>query len=255
MLKNNIKKSNIETLIITGGNKGIGQAISKIFLENNWLVVSGSRTMSKFKNKNFKHLKMDVRFEKEHLNLFNYANKFSNNIKCFINCAGFSKWSPIEKISQRSWNEMIDVNLKGYFWGCKVASKKLKKDTSIINISSLAGKRGSANNSLYCITKFGITALTQSLSKELGPKGIRVNSVCPVYIPTQGLIGALKGKYSPSKKQNINKYFSKFTDLNSALGRLPNSIEIAQTCYFLASNYSSAITGQNINVDCGVLPQ
>ena len=94
---------------------------------------------------------------KGHQKVFKYAKKFSNNIQCFINCAGFSKWSPIEKVNNNEWNEMIDVNLKGAYWGCKVASQQLRKGTSIINISSLAGKRGSANNSLYCISKFGIT--------------------------------------------------------------------------------------------------
>jgi len=250
-----LKKIDLNTLIITGGGKGIGKSISQYFLDNNWIVISGSRSKNSFNNSNFKHFKMDVRFEDDHVKLFKYAKKFSNNIQCFINCAGFSKWSPIEKVNNNKWNEMIDVNLKGAYWGCKIASQQLRKGTSIINISSLAGKRGSTNNSLYCISKFGITALTQSLSKELGPKGIRVNAVCPVYIPTKGLIKALNNKFSPSKNQKIDKYFAKFIKDHTSLGRLPNALEVAQTCLFFASDTSSAITGQSINVDCGVLPQ
>ena len=251
-----MNKSNLNTLIITGGNKGIGLDISKKFLDNNWNVICGSRNdQNKYKHKNFKFLKTDVRHEDDHLKLFKYSNTLSNNIKCFINCAGFSKWSPINKVDNTLWNDMIDVNLKGSFLGCKVASSKLKKNTSIINISSLAGRRGSANNSLYCISKFGITGLTQSLSKELGPKGIRVNAVCPVYIKTKGLIRALKEPFSPIGKLSTKDYLNKFIKNNSSLGRLPSAQEVATTCFFLASENSSAITGQSINVDCGVLPQ
>lgn len=61
---------------------------------------------------------------------------------------------------------------------------------SIINISSIAGKRGSANNSAYCASKFGMNGLTQALAKEVGARGVRVNALCPVLIPTNGLIEA-----------------------------------------------------------------
>jgi 3-oxoacyl-[acyl-carrier protein] reductase/meso-butanediol dehydrogenase/(S,S)-butanediol dehydrogenase/diacetyl reductase len=131
----------------------------------------------------------------------------------------------------------------------------MQKGGVIINISSLAGKRGSANNSVYCATKFGVNGITQSLAKELGPMGIRVNAVCPVYLQTPGLKTALRDKYSPSKGKAIGSYLKKFADENAALHRLPEAEEVANLCLFLASASASAITGQCINVDCGVLPQ
>ena len=88
----------------------------------------------------------------------------------------------------------------------------------------------------------------------MGRKCIRVYSVCPVLIPTSGLISALKSKYSPSKK-NPRTFIKNFAKQNASLGRLPLANEVASTCLFLASSESSAITGQNINVDCGVFPQ
>ena len=82
---------------------------------------------------------------------------------------------------------MIETNFKGTFWGCKLASQNLQHGGNIINVSSLAGKRGSANNSVYCATKFAVNGITQALAKELGARGLRVNAVCPVYVETQGL--------------------------------------------------------------------
>ena len=130
----------------------------------------------------------------------------------------------------------------------------MKEGSSIINISSIAGKRGSSNNSLYVASKFGMNGLTQSLAKELGPKGIRVNGLCPVLILTDGLREALMEEYSPAKGEP-EKFISDFTKGNSALGRMPTSREVGNMCVMLASDSASAITGQNINVDCGVFPQ
>jgi 3-oxoacyl-[acyl-carrier protein] reductase/meso-butanediol dehydrogenase/(S,S)-butanediol dehydrogenase/diacetyl reductase len=95
--------------------------------------------------------------------------------------------------------------------------------------------------------------LTQSLSKELGPKGIRVNAVCPVLIETPGLLDALGSQHSPANS-DTNKFLANFAANQTALGRLPTVTEVAQLCFFLASNNASGITGQSINVDCGVLP-
>jgi 3-oxoacyl-[acyl-carrier protein] reductase/meso-butanediol dehydrogenase/(S,S)-butanediol dehydrogenase/diacetyl reductase len=131
----------------------------------------------------------------------------------------------------------------------------MKRGGCIINVSSLAGKRGSANNSVYCAAKFGVNGITQALAKELGPKGIRVNAVCPVYVQTDGLLEALAEKDAPPAGQDADVYLRDFAIANSALGTLPTGEEIAQVCVFLASPAASAVTGQCINVDCGVLPQ
>ena len=124
---------------------------------------------------------------------------------------------------------------------------------SILNISSLAAKRGTSNNSAYSATKFGVTGLTQSLCKELGPKGIRVNAVCPVLVETPGLIAALNSDKSPAGL-DLSKFLNDFAKNQSALGRLPTINEVAELCLFLSSEKASGITGQSINIDCGVLP-
>ena len=167
---------------------------------------------------------------------------------------GLSDWRPIKKVDNLFLNKMLLTNFYSTVWGCKIASMYLKKGSSIVNISSIAGKRGSKNNSIYSASKFAVNGLTQSLSKEIGEKGIRINSVCPVLIKTPGLMKALKSKYSPANNK-IDTFLKFFINNNSAMNRLPTKLEVAKLCYFLSSDEASGITGQNINIDCGVFPQ
>ena len=248
----------MKTVIITGGTKGIGADLARGFLNADWQVLIGARTKSGLPKeipKNLKFQEMDVRVESDHQALVKIALDWSGSLECYINCAGFSRWSPLEDVDEKFWNEMLDINLKGTFWGCKAAAQHLSSSGSIINFSSLAGKRGSANNAVYCASKFGVTGLTQALGKELGPKGIRVNAVCPVYIKTSGLVEALENPHGPSGGQETFEYLDEFAKANAALQRLPEGSEVADLCLYLASSGASAITGQCINVDCGVLPQ
>jgi NAD(P)-dependent dehydrogenase (short-subunit alcohol dehydrogenase family) len=150
---------------------------------------------------------------------------------------------------------MISTNLKSVLFASKYAAEIMQPKACIINISSLAGKRGSANNSVYCASKFGVNGITQALSKELGIKGIRVNAVCPVYLRTEGLETALKENQSPTKGNNLDTFLTDFAKTQTALGVLPTEEQVANTCLFLATESAAAITGQCINVDCGVMPQ
>jgi 3-oxoacyl-[acyl-carrier protein] reductase/meso-butanediol dehydrogenase/(S,S)-butanediol dehydrogenase/diacetyl reductase len=249
---------NGKTVIITGGNRGIGESISRAFYDQGYHVAIAAQSDTHLAEKlgdRARFIRTDVRREQETIRLVEETVSWTGRLDVFINCAGFSGWRPLGEIDEEFWNTMIDTNLKGVLYGCKAASLHLHTDGCIINISSIAGKRGSANNSVYCASKFGVNGITQSLAKELGPRGIRVNAVCPVNIATQGLVQALEDPYSPAQGMEITAYFEKFARENAALRRLPESREIANACIFLASDAASAITGQCINVDCGVLPQ
>ncbi len=246
------------TIVITGGNKGIGKAITKAFWQAGDYVLVGARSdaglSSEFDDR-VSFFKIDVRVEADHEKLVDKALRWNKRLDVFINCAGFSQWRPIEEVDEKFLDNMLDTNLKGTFFGCKAAVPLLKSGGAIINVSSLAGKRGSANNSVYCASKFAVNGITQALAKELGPRNIRVNAVCPVYVKTDGLIEALTDKYSPAKGEDIDLFLDNFAQASSALKRLPLGDEVGQLCLFLASQQASAITGQCINVDCGVLPQ
>ena len=247
-----------KTLIITGGNRGIGEAITRVFYAQGYNVLIGARTetgITQALGKRARFHAADVCNESDHQVLINAAIKWTGRVDVYINCAGFSEWRPVNEVDIDFWNMMIDTNLKGTFWGCKSAAERLSEGGCIINVSSLAGKRGSANNSVYCASKFGVNGITQALAKELGPRGIRVNAVCPVYIQTDSVIQALKDHRSPAQGKDVQAYLDKFASENAALKRLPTGDEVAKLCLILASDEASAITGQCINIDCGVLPQ
>jgi len=199
--------------------------------------------------------KTDVRRAAESRRLVDRAVEWSGQADVLINNAGFSGWRSLADIEESFWDDMIETNLKGTLFACQAAVPYMSAGSSIINVSSLAGKRGSASNSVYCGSKFGVNGITQSLAKEVGELGIRVNAVCPVYVRTEGLDDALRGSQSPAAGQEIESYMKAFAATNAALGRMPKGEEVASTCYFLASEHATAITGQCINVDCGVLPQ
>lgn len=247
-----------KTAVITGATKGIGLEIARAFTAAGWLVVIGGRhehvEVGQLGDR-ARYVKIDVRNPGDHPKLVEAAIDWTGRLDVFINNAGYSDWRAVDKVDEVFWDEMIDTNLKGTFFGCRAAAAGLKAGGSIINISSLAGKRGSANNSVYCASKFGVNGITQALAKELGPRGIRVNAVCPVYVITDGLREALARPDAPPAGANVDSYLREFTVASTALGALPTGEEIGRVCLFLASKAASAVTGQCINVDCGVLPQ
>jgi len=245
------------TVVITGGNRGIGYSITEAFVKAGYDVVVGARQdpgLEEQFGKSVSFVKSDVRDESAHQRLVEHALDKTGSLDVYINNAGYSEWRPIEEIDDSFLGDLIGTNLIGAFWGCKWASKTMGEGDSIVNISSLAGKRGSANNAAYCASKFGMNGLTQALAKEVGPRGIRVNALCPVLIPTDGLLKALANPRSPAAG-DPDTFISKFASDQAALKRLPTGPEVGAMCVFLASDAAAAITGQCINIDCGVFPQ
>ena len=248
----NLKKKEV---IVSGGSKGIGLSIVKKFIKEDYKVIVLSRSCPKYKNKNLFWYKIDLTNEIEIKNSIIQIQKNFFNIEIIINNVGESNWMPISKVTKKFLDKMFQTNLYSCIYLIKhfVPYFKKRKYGNIINISSIAGKRGTANNSIYCATKFGMNGITQSLSKELGIFNIRVNGVCPVLIKTPGLVKAMKKKYSPSYQKR--DFFKNFIKYNTALSKLPSEKDVTDLVYFLSSKESSSITGQSINIDCGVLPQ
>ena len=246
------------TILITGGSHGIGAAISEAFHAAGQYVVIAGRTdtgLATALGQRCRFISTDVRHPRSLRELVRQVLDWTGRLDVLVNNAGFSAWRPLAKINEAFWQDMVDTNLKSVLFACQAAAPHLPRGGSIINISSLAGKRGSANNSVYCATKFGVNGITQSLAKELGPLGIRVNAVCPVYVHTAGLEEALSNVHSPTGGKDIPNYLAAFAVTQSALGVLPTAVQVADTCVFLSSSAADAITGQCLNVDCGVMPQ
>jgi len=252
-----MSKNEQKSVIITGGNKGIGESITRVFLAANYHVFVGARERTAMFDENVDNLHFvstDVRKESEHRKLVAYACDTMGQLDVYINNAGLSEWKPLAEITEDFVDHLIDTNLKSVIWGCKAAAEVMTEGAAIINISSIAGKRGSTNNTVYCASKFAVNGVTQSLAKELGPMGIRINALCPVLVTTPGLLDALAGENAPGGDDPA-AFIDNFRKANAALGRLPTGEEVGQMAHFLSGAGASAITGQCINVDCGVFPQ
>ena len=243
------------TVIITGGTKGIGADIAKYFHAKGDSVLVGARHdngIAATLGERARFLVADASLPKDHARLVDAALAWTGRLDVYVNNAGMSQWMPVEKITEEFWQGMLDVNAKSVLFGCQQAVRALKQGGCILNISSLAAKRGTANNSVYCAAKFAVNGITQALAKELGPRGIRVNAVCPVLVPTPGLLDALKDPAGPAQGSPAD-FLASFAKANAALGALPTGEQVAEFCYLLTG--ATAVTGQCINVDCGVLPQ
>jgi NAD(P)-dependent dehydrogenase (short-subunit alcohol dehydrogenase family) len=243
--------------VITGGGSGIGADIARSFHDAGYRVVLASRTDSGLAAKlgeRARYIACDVRSVSSIHAMTDAAAEWAGRLDVFVNNAGYSEWRALDEIDESLWDNMIATNLKGALFGCQAAARHMSDGGVILNLSSLASKRGSANNSVYCASKFGMNGITQALAKELGPRGIRVNGVCPVLVSTKGLRDALALRGAPGEA-GVEAFLASFTSGQTALNRLPTGSEVGAACLFLASDAASAITGQSVNVDCGVLPQ
>jgi NAD(P)-dependent dehydrogenase (short-subunit alcohol dehydrogenase family) len=251
-------ETSVKNAIVTGGGRGIGAEITRAFSAAGYRVVVASRSDSGIPAElgdQVRHIACDITSPESIRAMVVQAVGWMGGVDVLVNNAGFSGWRRVEDVDEAFWDQMLSTNLKGTFFASQAVLPHLGSTGVIVNVSSLAGKRGSGNNSVYCASKFGVNGVTQAFAKELGPSGIRVNAVCPVYVETEGLMDALQEPVAPPGGQNVREYLDGFAGTQAALRRLPRGDEVGSLCLYLASDAASAVTGQCINVDCGVLPQ
>jgi len=175
-------------------------------------------------------------------------------IDIWVNNAGISTMSPFLDLTEREWDIMHNVNGSGVFFCSQEVARHMVAGGGggkIINIASMAGKRGGNAPFLahYVYTKFGVIGLTQAMAKELAPYGITVNAVCPGYVatPMQKRELAWEGKLRNLTPEQV---FQSYID-DTPLGRIETPDDIAKVVTFLASSDSDFITGESINVNGG----
>ena len=174
-------------------------------------------------------------------------------IDIWVNNAGVSYITPFLECSDELWNKTIAINLTGTFNGCRAALKQMSAQGSgsIINMASQSGKQGNAQYAAYCASKFGIVGLTQSLAIEFAPQKIRVNALCPGVVMTP-LWKDMLGDYA--KKRNLkDEEVIPYMESKIPLGRLATESDVSAAAVFLASEDSSYLTGQSINVSGGII--
>ncbi|MBQ3407877.1 MAG: 3-oxoacyl-[Clostridia bacterium] len=237
---------------VTGATRGIGKQIALTLSENNYDVCLNYRK----ENEDLNNIKNEI--EKNGVKCYAVQGDVSNFDDCkrmveeiinefgkidvLVNNAGITKDSLIMRMSQEDFCSVIDINLTGTFNVTKnVVSYMMKaRSGKIINISSVVGITGNAGQTNYAASKAGIIGFTKSLAKEIGSRNIQVNAVAPGFIETQ-----MTDVLSDSVKEEISK--------SIPLKRMGTVKDVANLVKFLASDESSYITGQVINVDGGMV--
>lgn len=237
--------------VITGSGRGIGAAIAKEFAKHGAKVVLTSRHLSECKTieKEIKKaggealsIACDVSKKKDVDKLMAQTVKKYKKVDILVNNAGVVVQKPFTQMTEKDWDFVLDVNLKGVFLCSSAAAKQMlkKKYGKIISVASIAGKVGFANTSAYCASKAGIVNLTRELSLELSPNNINVNAIAPGVIETAMTKDMLKSK--AMKKQFM---------MQTPIGRVGKPEDIAHAALYLASDDASFVTGHTLVVDGG----
>lgn len=241
---------NNKTVLVTGGSRGIGKAISKTFAKDGYNVLINFNkseneakelyTVLDKKGFSVKLFKADISSREEVENMIDYCIKEFGGLDVLINNAGISQDKLFTDITDEDWDNMMNINLKGSFYCSQVALKYMisEKKGNIINISSIWGISGASCEVHYSISKAGIIGMTKALAKEVAPSNIRVNSIAPGVINTDML--------SEYNEDEIDALVEE-----TPLMRLGTSEDIANCAIFLASDKSSFITGQVISPNGG----
>jgi len=237
--------------LITGGARGIGQAIAMTFAKEGADIVVADvnlevaqKTASEIEALGRKALalEMDVTdYTKVEAGLNKILDKFGK-VDILINNAGITKDNLILRMSQSEWDAVINVNLKGTFNCIKAVSRPMIKQRSgkIVSIASIIGLMGNAGQANYAASKAGIIALTKTVAKELASRNVNANAVAPGFIQTD-----MTAKLPEEVKAKMLEAIP--------LAKLGLPQDVANVCLFLASEDSNYITGQVITVDGGMV--
>ena len=245
--------------IVTGGSRGIGEAIALAFGQNGANVViadvlSGERVVTKLRDMNRDCLvvRTDVTsFESVQDMVQRTLDEFGR-VDVLVNNAGVVRIGLVEDFPVEEWDRIMDVNVKGAFLCCKSIIPHMKRQRSgkIINISSTSGRSGYARYGAYCASKFAIVGFTQALAKEVAEYNITVNTVCPGVIYTD-MWKYLSEQFGDLRRMNPEASFEAIVKENIPLGRPQNPEDIAKAVLFLASSEADNVTGIALDVSGG----
>ena len=239
--------------IVTGGSSGIGKVTALALAEEGSKVVVADVNFEQA-NKVAEEIrtlgqeavamKVDVTNKAEVQDMVNQVMEKYKKVDILVNCAGILRFSPIEELSEKDWNDILDVNLTGTFFCSQAVIKIMKKQKSgkIVNISSCAAKVGGVRAAAsYSVSKAGVSNLTICLAKELAPYKVNVNAIAPSMIDTPM---TNQPGYGKEAKANFVK------TIPLGLGK-PE--DIANAILFLVSDNSCYITGEILDVNGGFI--
>jgi NAD(P)-dependent dehydrogenase (short-subunit alcohol dehydrogenase family) len=245
-------------VLVTAGASGIGRAIADMLIDNGARVHVcdvAEEHLADFRAAHPEHgaSRCDVSREDEVAALFRDVETRFGGLDALINNAGIAgPTGGVEEIAPADWRRTIDVCLTGQFLCTHFAVPMLKRspEAAIVNMSSSAGRYGYAFRTPYAAAKWGVIGFTQSLAKELGPAGIRVNAILPGIIRgprMEGVIRARAGQVGSSYDAMEQEYLNRIS-----LRRMTGPEDVAATVLFLLSPAGANISGQSLGVDGNV---
>lgn len=241
-----------KTAVVTGASKGIGAGIAKAFgAEGANVVVNYARAKDDAESVAAEVQKAggkaiivqgDVSKQADVDRLFAETEKAFGKVDILVNNAGVYEFAPIEQVTEASFHKMFDLNVLGTVLSTQAAVKNMNgSGGSIINVSSIVSLTPPPSGSLYSATKGAVDVITRSLALELGPRNIRVNSLSPGLVETEGTRSAGTSEGD----------FKTFAVSRTPLGRVGVPDDIAKVAVFLASDDSAWMTGEVLPVGGG----
>jgi 3-oxoacyl-[acyl-carrier protein] reductase len=251
--KMNSGKLNGKVAVVTGASKGIGAGIAKQLAAEGAAVVVNYASSKSDADKVVDEIAKgggkavaiqgSVAKKSDVEKLFSAAEKALGKIDILVNNAGVYEFVPLEDVNEQQFHRMFDTNVLGMILVTQAALKHFNSNGgSIINVGSLASSLTPPTAVVYNATKGAVDAITRTLAKELGSKKIRVNSVNPGMVVTEG---AIAGGYTESD-------FRKSLESQTPLGRIGQPDDIAPAAVFFASDDSKWITGETLLIAGGL---
>ncbi|MEY1554229.1 SDR family NAD(P)-dependent oxidoreductase [Yoonia sp. R2331] len=238
------------SVFITGGGTGIGAALTTAFLEQGARVAfvdladcrDAAAMMAQATGNTPLFIQCDVTDTQALHNAMDQAAAAHGPFKATINNAANDMRMPAATVTEAEWAQMIDVNLKHYFFASQKAAALMGDGGSIINFSSISYMMGGKGMAPYVTSNAGITGMTRALAREWGPQGLRVNAIAPGWVLTD----------KQMEKWATPETLAAFLDLQ-CLKRHLKPEDVVGTALFLASDSSAMMTSQVLVVDAGVV--
>jgi len=249
-----------KTAVITGGGRGIGRAIARRLAEAGADLVVGDlneanadETVQEMRRRfqvKAESVALDVIDSDSVSRLASHAEQVFGHVDIWVNNAGVFPSADIIETTDQQWEQVVDLNLRGTFFGCREAGKRMVQSGGgvIINITSVAGYRGRASIGHYSAAKHGVVGLTRTLAVELGPKGVRVVAVSPCATETPGL------EEQRAASQQGDSFLEMQARVRSSipLNRFGQPDDIARVVLFCASPLAAFVTATTVFADGGL---
>lgn len=245
---------------VTGGGRGIGRAIAHRFARAGARVVVAARSRAQVERVareveeagGSAHFAIcDVSAAESVRAAVDAAVERFGPVDILVNNAGYVEGAPLVKLDERLWNRILAVNLTGPYLCTRAVLPGMleRRRGRIINIASIAARKGMAYTSAYCAAKHGVLGFTRAVALEVAQKGITVNAICPGWVETEMTNAAIQ-RIVEKTGRSAGEARRTLEEMNP-LRRFVRPEEVAAVALFLAGDDASAITGQAYNIDGG----